>query len=127
MRAFHEIRTYEDEFMVWHSSYSNIAYMAHWHEEIELAYVRSGTFEVTVNNQAVTARKGDLIFCDSGEIHYSHPDQVDNSVDFLIFDCHILGPRYRSRLFVSPLTSRRQLLEAGLTARCRHLLNTVIT
>ena len=21
MRAFHEIRTYEDEFMVWHSSY----------------------------------------------------------------------------------------------------------
>ena len=127
MRAFHEIRTYEDEFMVWHSSYSNIAYMAHWHEEIELAYVRSGTFEVTVNNQAVTAHKGDLIFCDSGEIHYSHPDQVDNSVDFLIFDCHILGPRYHSSFFVSPLISRRQLEEAGLTACCRDLFNTVIT
>ena len=106
MQAFHEIRSYESDFMVWHSSYSNISFMAHWHEEIELMYVREGSLKVTVSNQPLIARQGDLIFCDSGQIHYSHPDQVDNSVDFLIFDCHMLKPHYRSSYFASPLISR---------------------
>ena len=126
MQAFHEIRSYESDFMVWHSSYSNISFMAHWHEEIELMYVREGSLKVTVSNQPLIARQGDLIFCDSGQIHYSHPDQVDNSVDFLIFDCHMLKPHYRSSYFASPLISRSLMEQRGLASYCRDLFNTAI-
>ena len=58
MQAFHEIRSYESDFMVWHSSYSNISFMAHWHEEIELMYVREGSLKVTVSNQPLIDRQG---------------------------------------------------------------------
>ncbi len=43
MKAFHEVRSYDSDFMVWHSNYENIGFLAHWHKEIELIYVRSGS------------------------------------------------------------------------------------
>ena len=36
MKAFHEVRSYDSDFMVWHSNYENIGFLAHWHKEIEL-------------------------------------------------------------------------------------------
>ena len=39
MKAFHEVRNYDSDYMVWHSRYENVGFLAHWHKEIELIYV----------------------------------------------------------------------------------------
>ena len=43
MKAFHEVRNYRSDFMVWQCAYTNISFLAHWHQEIELVYLRSGS------------------------------------------------------------------------------------
>ena len=71
MKAFHEVRNYTTDLMVWHRAYENISFVAHWHREIELLYIKRGSIRMQVTNHAFTAREGDLVVCDSGEIHYS--------------------------------------------------------
>ena len=39
MKAFHEVRNYNSDLMVWYSSYENISFVAHWQKEIEFVYV----------------------------------------------------------------------------------------
>ena len=86
MKAFHEVRNYDSDYMVWHSRYDNIGFLAHWHKEIELIYVRSGSCLLSVTDQTFLARTGDLAVCESGMIHYSDSHGMDNSLDFIIFD-----------------------------------------
>ena len=38
MKAFHEVRNYDSDYMVWHSRYENVGFLAHWHKEIEMIY-----------------------------------------------------------------------------------------
>jgi AraC-like DNA-binding protein len=126
MKAFHEVRNYDSGFMVWHSLYSNINFMAHWHKEIELIYIRKGTLEINITDQNVIANEGDFIFCDSGEIHYSFASDVNNSVDFILFDPSILSLSYSKSLFTSPLVTKKDLKQYGIEQHCRQLINTVI-
>lgn len=60
MKAFHEVRSYDSDFMVWHSNYENIGFLAHWHKEIELIYVRSGSCRLSITDMNFTAHAGDL-------------------------------------------------------------------
>ena len=66
MKAFHEVRRYDSDFMVWHSAYENISFLAHWHKEIELIYVRSGQCRLSVSDQNFVAKSGDFVVCESG-------------------------------------------------------------
>jgi AraC-like DNA-binding protein len=49
--------------------YSNSSYPWHWHEELELAYVKKGSLSVTVNGQQYILNKGEGIFINSGVLH----------------------------------------------------------
>ncbi len=126
MRAFHEVRNYDSDFKVWHALYSNISFMAHWHKEIELIYVRRGTLEINITNRRFTAGEGDFIFLDSGEIHNSTSANIDNSVDFILFDSGILSSAYHTSGFLSPLMTKEMLQQYGIEEKCRQLINTVI-
>jgi AraC-like DNA-binding protein len=126
MRAFHEVRSYDADFMVWHTLYSNISFLAHWHKEIELIYVRKGTLEINLTNLYFVAKEGDFIFCDSGEIHHSYSSEANNTVDFIVFDSAILSPSYLTSRFTNPLVSKELLKQYGIEQLCRELFNTVI-
>ena len=125
MKAFHEIRNYDSDFMVWHSNYENIGFLAHWHKEIELIYVRSGSCNLNITDQTFTAHAGDLVICESGVIHYSNSHNMDNSLDFVIFDTSILGPLFHNPNFVHPLITSTQLEAYGLSDLLHHLIDTV--
>jgi AraC-like DNA-binding protein len=126
MKVFHEIRNYDANFKVWHTLYSNISFMAHWHKEIELVYVRSGTLEINITNCSFIVKKGDFIFIDSGEIHYSPSSDTVNCVDFILFDQSILSPGYQTSGFCTPVITGEMLEEYGIEAQCKQLINTVI-
>ena len=125
MKAFHEVRNYDSDFMVWHSSYENIGFLAHWHKEIELIYVRSGHCALSINDFSFTAGGGDLAIVESGLIHYSDSHGMDNSLDFLIFDTSILGNIYQNPHFSKPYVTRDELCRYGLEERLLSLIDTV--
>lgn len=125
MKAFHEVRSYDSDFMVWHSNYQNISFLAHWHKEIELIYVRSGSCRLQITDQTFTAQAGDLTVCESGAIHYSDSYDLKNCLDFIIFDTSIVSPIFQNPCFSHPLVTREQLAAYGLESIFHRLLDTV--
>ncbi len=125
MKAFHEVRSYDSDFMVWHSNYENIGFLAHWHREIELIYVRSGSCRLNITDHSFTAHAGDLAVCESGQIHYSDSHHMDNSLDFIIFDTSILGSLFENPHFSHPLVSKEALDHYGLSGHLTALIDTV--
>lgn len=125
MQAFHEVRQYEDGFKAWYGTYTNMSFLAHWHQEIELIYIRSGRALIRVDDCLVHAKPGDLVVCDSGSIHYSDSYQMDNCLDFIVFDpalAHAVGQPLR---LPSPLLTKEQLASAGLDGPLQRLFRTL--
>lgn len=115
MKAFHEVRNYNSDLMVWRSSYENISFVAHWQKEIELVYVRDGEASFHVADHSFIARAGDLVICESGQIHYSDSYNTQNHLDFLIFDTNIISSRYHNPYFKNALITAEELQDLGLT------------
>ncbi|MDO4284012.1 MAG: AraC family transcriptional regulator [Eubacteriales bacterium] len=122
MKAFHEVRNYPSDFMVWHERYRNISFIAHWHREIELIYVRSGTAQIHVTDASFNAQAGDLIVCDSGDIHFCDAHSEDSCFDFLLFDTAILSSHYQYSALEGRLFSRALLEDAALLPEWERLL-----
>lgn len=125
MKAFHEVRKYGSDFMVWYSEYQNINFLAHWHREIELIYIKDGEAHLSVMDQIFIAKKGDLIICDSGDIHYSDSNMPNNTISFLIFDPSIISSYYEYSNFEHPLVDSRTLKKLGLTSALQRLLKAI--
>lgn len=125
MKAFHEVRRYDSDFMVWHSAYENISFLAHWHKEIELIYVRSGQCRLSVSDQNFVAKSGDFVVCESGVIHYSDSFDMDNSLDFIIFDTNILSSMFQNPHFAHPLITKENLQTYGLTRELEQLISLI--
>lgn len=125
MKAFHEVRNYKSDFMVWQSAYKDISFLAHWHQEIELLYVRSGTAHMSINEHTFTARQGDLVIVDTGDFHYCDSRNAKNELDFLIFDPSVVSPFYHYSSFAHPLVSRRFLEEWGFSEEVEKLYSTI--
>lgn len=125
MKAFHEVRNYTSDLMVWHSSYENISFVAHWQKEIELVYIRSGQASFHVADHSFTAYAGDLVICESGQIHYSDSYHTKNLLDFLIFDTNLISSRFQNPHFKTPLVTAAELKEYGLFDSLERLFSLV--
>lgn len=125
MRAFHEVRTYPEDFKVWCASYEDISFLSHWHNEIELIYVRSGQARICVTDHVFMAEAGDLIICDSGDIHYSDSTAMDNVLEFIIFDPAVVSSVYESACFISPFVTGEQLKEYDLFEKVDNLFASI--
>lgn len=115
MKAFHEVRSYDSDFMVWQSSYENISFLAHWHTELELIFVHSGAARLSVGSSEFTASAGDLVIVDTGEFHYSDSFDYKNHLDFIVFDPTVISPHYHPSNFASPLVTAADLARYGMT------------
>jgi AraC-like DNA-binding protein len=123
MRAFHEVRNYRSDFKVWHGAYRGLSFIAHWHREIELIYMRSGSAEIHIANHTFTVRAGDLIVCDSGDIHYGNCHSDNSCLDFLLFDTEIIGSHYQYNYFESPVVTRSRMVRYGLAEKWKAMLH----
>lgn len=125
MKAFHEVRNYNSDFMVWQSAYENISFLAHWHQELELIYIRSGTARFSINDDEFTAHTGDLVFVDTGDFHYSDSFECKNQLDFIIFDPSVISTRYHRAHFAHPLITAEQLNQYHMQDATFRLFNSV--
>lgn len=125
MRAFHEVRNYNSDLMVWYSDYENISFVAHWQKEIEFIYVRDGSAGFQVAGHSFAAHAGDLVVCESGQIHYSDSYNTKNHLDFLIFDTNLISSRFQNPHFGFPLVTAAELEGYGLKDPLQRLLSLV--
>lgn len=114
MKAFYETRQFDSHIKLWHSTYKNARFIAHWHAETEFIFIRKGSIEVTVGEKTVRANEGDLLICDSGEIHYSSLEYNENILDFLIFDPSIVNNTFESFSLKTPLITKAELKKTNL-------------
>lgn len=127
MKALHEVRNYPTGYMVWEDCYDNMGFLAHWHREIELIYVREGKANISIENMELTARAGDLVVVDTGDFHYSSTPKQKNRLDFILFDPSIISPYYHHAHFFNPLVTADMLKEYGMTNATEHLFDLVRT
>lgn len=124
MRALHEMRRFKDDFPVWYGSYVNIEFFPHWQKEIELIYVRRGRAKITVGENSFFAGQGDIVLCSSGEIHSCQSADMDNYLDFLVFDPTVISSvSERCQLGVVHVPNE-ELERLGLVKMCREMLET---
>ena len=125
MKAFHEVRSYNSDFMVWQCAYENISFLAHWHQELELIYIRSGAARFSINDDEFIAHAGDLVFVDTGDFHYSDSFEYQNVLDFVIFDPSVINPHYHHAHFSHPHITAELLREYGLQELVEKLFSDV--
>lgn len=56
----------------------------HWHSEIEIDYVLSGSLKAKVNGNVSTVSQGDILFCNSEEVHCTYTEAPDENVKYLV-------------------------------------------
>ena len=73
MDLYEQVESPDPEFPVymgWHSPEEKEEYFpAHWHESLELHYILTGESVIYINQSPVIAKEGDLVICNSNELH----------------------------------------------------------
>lgn len=126
IKAFHEVREYDDGFKFWGNQYENIGFVSHWHPEIELIYVNSGVLELNIDNKKLVAKEGDLVFINSGQIHFSIPNNGNNTLSFILFDQSVLNKKIFSNKYKINLISRELLEKHHLLLSVQRLFKIVL-
>ncbi len=62
----------------------NLNYLAHWHNEIEIAWVVTGNIKVGINHKVIVMEPGDLCLSKSGDIHYYDSSDSNSTVMILV-------------------------------------------
>lgn len=120
-----EIRKYEDDFKAWHGAYVNMSFSAHWHEENELIYVRSGSACIEVGDEMYWAEQGDLLLCGSGCVHRCNAKNIPNTLEFILFNSMLVQNRPATKKELSVHISRAELEAKGLSKEIRELFDIV--
>ncbi len=124
MKGLHEVRNYPSGFMVWQDSYDNMGCLAHWHQEIELIYIRKGKADICLEDSEISAKEGDLVVIDTGGLHYIPCHRYENRLDFILFDMGIVWPNNQA-CFFKPLVTAEELERYGMTEAVKELFDTV--
>ena len=93
MDFFYENRVKLEEKTISMSIYenSNFTYLAHWHNDVELGFVKEGSILVGVNNECRVLEAGEAVLCCSGDIHYYESCGENSKLIILVFKPQLIG------------------------------------
>jgi AraC-like DNA-binding protein len=95
----------------------NFNYLAHWHNDVEIAWVKEGNIYVGVNNERRLLKEGDLVLCSSGDIHYYEDANCSACIIILVFKPELIGssPTWpENRNFISPFIEKEMAINSEL-------------
>lgn len=79
---------------VFHTTFRAVDFLRlHWHEHFELVYIEDGEAAYQIGGRTVIARKGDLLFINSGELHAASLLRTDTpaTIRTLVFNPSMLS------------------------------------
>lgn len=91
MRPFYENRLYPSDIPLMIARLDNLAFLAHWHWEVELLYVSAGSIRVGVNKECRLLFPGELAICGSGDIHYYDGKGLQSRTILVLFRPALIG------------------------------------
>lgn len=106
----------------------------HWHEELEIIYVRSGKLNVSIDGTVYEGRSGDIYFVNPGELHYMETDIIPIDYYTILFPVELVSFQASDLVendIMRPFREKRKLLKHDvkdqvLAERMRELLNEMI-
>ncbi len=102
MIAKQEIRRYAERVRVWVGKYRNSHNLLHWHRDCELLYVEHGSIDVFCERKTHTLNTGEILYVDSGQMHYMQARDPKTVLIVIIFDYEILRPYMGNFRLASP-------------------------
>lgn len=91
MKAIHENRMYLSTCPVSCFQSKNISFYGHWHNDIEIIFVKKGILSIGINNESRKVTEGSLVICSGKDIHYYNSHGLENEVVLLIFKPDIIN------------------------------------
>lgn len=102
MIAKREVWSYPKEVNVWVGKYKNSHNLLHWHYDCELLYVEQGSIDVFCNKKTHRLTDGELLYVDSGQVHYMQARDPETVLIVIIFNNDILKPYTGELRLASP-------------------------
>ena len=104
MDLYEQVESPDPEFPVymgWHSPEEKEEYFpAHWHGQLELHYILTGESVIYINQSPVIAKEGDLVICNSDELHRGFCSAAPMESCRLLFSLEDLSPEMDNRGYV---------------------------
>ena len=112
-------------------SFSNLAALCHWHDDVELLLTRRGYLNYNINGSTVRVAEGSAIFVNSRQMHFGYSsDGSDCEYVCITFRPHLLcGNEQMVNQYVFPVLSAPQvpylIFEASTHGPLLELLNQI--
>ncbi len=90
MIAKREVWNYAPSVKVWVGKYKNSQNLLHWHYDCELLYVEKGEIDVFCERKMHTLVTGEMLYVDSGQVHYMHAKDPSTTLIVIVFDYETL-------------------------------------
>lgn len=85
----------------------------HWHDEVEIIYVKKGKISISIQEEVFHAEAGDLFFVNAGELHFMESDDPTVEYYTLLFPLEFLSFQTEDALeedVFEPLRQKKILL-----------------
>lgn len=105
MIAKREVWKYADKVKVWVGKYKNSHNLLHWHYDCELLYVEKGSIDVFCDKKTHRLSAGELLYVDSGQVHYMQARERETILIVIVFGYDILRPYIGDLRLASPKLS----------------------
>lgn len=124
MDLYEQVESPDPEFPVymgWHSPEEKEEYFpAHWHESLELHYILTGESVIYINQSPVIAKEGDLVICNSNELHQGFCSAAPMESCRLLFSMEDISPELDNRGFVfQNLVEKDERIKELILELCR--------
>ena len=63
----------------------------HWHDEVELIFIKNGTITISIQNEVFHASAGDLFFVNSGELHFMESEDLSVEYYTILFPLEFIS------------------------------------
>ena len=88
IKGLHEKNIYMENFpfRLVENTQDSFEYPPHWHNAVEILYVRKNSFPVKINNKDMLLKERDILFIAGGDIHSFPKNEYGGSRIFIQFD-----------------------------------------
>lgn len=97
----------------------NLFVTAHWHNEVEILYLKKGTLHLNLNAQMHTLYEGTICFLNSLHIHSMFPEDASTHYYAYVFPLEYLSfetQDYLQKILITPLLRRKLLFPLTITS-----------
>lgn len=63
----------------------------HWHDEVEIIYMKKGELRISIQEQMFYAKEGDLFFVNSGELHFMESEDLSVEYYTILFPLEFIS------------------------------------